>query len=257
MFDFLKKRTKEEDKELDIPPPPPAMKRDMPKEQESISPGDVAPKMPAPPAKELATDLPSFKFNEPGIPSEPKKHDTEIKKAIMPEKKLQVPHSEFPKMPTFPSLKEEKEFKMPSTALKKEFDVPIISKPKKSAIKEKQGMSGFKNSFIDKEEKRIYEEEKDMITGGKAHRDSKKPIFIKLGRYKEILGSLNGINVDAKKSDEILFNSVQSKEDRDKSFQKWHDIMTDCQNKLIFIEKSLFKGDYKWSKKEKHQYLLK
>ena len=51
------------------------------------------------------------------------------------------------------------------------------------------------------------------------------------------------IKGDLKKSDEMLLNLIKSREGKDKEFEKWHAVMEDIQKKLIFIEKTLFKGD--------------
>lgn len=242
LLDFLKKRPKEEgkgDQGLDIPPPPPAMDKELLKGQESPPPVNASPK--AYPTKDLSTDLPNFKLNVPDIESKGKV-DLGMPKPSMPEKKMEAPKKGIQDMPTFPSLKEDTGFT--AAPPKKDFEMPM-PQPKGEPVKEKKHKIKFKRSAFEAKDEKIYEEEKEIMDKGKIDRDYRKPLYIKLDRYREILRAINVINADGRKSDEILYISVKSKEDRDKSFQKWHDIMVDCQNKFIFIEKTLFKGDDK------------
>ena len=83
----------------------------------------------------------------------------------------------------------------------------------------------------------------EMVVREKRWPISKKPLYLKLEKFKEILEDVSIIRGNIKKFDELLHNLIKARENKDLNLEKWHSIMEDIQKKLIFIEKTLFKGD--------------
>jgi len=203
---FLKKKGQEDvglDESSDIPPPPPAIKGTLPK----IGAGE----------SKLPKDFPPFKFKE--------------EMHLPPEKKL----PELPKedmhvdIPTFPSLEEKHEF-TPKPPMKEHVDFPL---PEKEPI----------------EPKAIHEEEPEhehiesVVERKHPAKMPKGPGHIRLDKFKETLKNINRIRNDLRKSDEILHKLVTSTGEEGSGLEKWKNSMEDIQKKLIFVDKTLFKGD--------------
>ena len=163
---------------------------------------------------ELPKDLPSFKFGEETPPTESK----------LPE----LPKEEMHDLdiPSFPSLEEEHEFTPKPPMKEHEPDFPLP----------------------DKESMEPEEEPEHEYTGSVAERRHlgrmpKGPHHIRLDKFKETLKNINKIRSDLKKSDDILHNLVKSIGEEGSGFEKWKNSMGDIQKKLIFVDKTLFKGD--------------
>ncbi len=70
-----------------------------------------------------------------------------------------------------------------------------------------------------------------------------KTIYIKVDRFKATLGSINIVRNDLRKSEEALAKLETIKAAKDRSFEKIKSSLDDLQKKLIFVDKTLFKGD--------------
>ena len=181
-----------------------------------------------PPPPSIKESLPESGFEERLLKEKefPPFEFKEGKPMPVGEEKLQ----EWPKekehvleVPGFPPLEEKPRF-VPKPPMKEPTEIHL---PKKELIPKEEAVG-------EKIEAVVREERKPL---------SKGPIYIRLDKFKETLKSVNIIRGDLKKSDEVLHNLIKSKEEKDRDFEKWHNIMDDIQKKLIFIEKTLFKGD--------------
>ena len=70
-----------------------------------------------------------------------------------------------------------------------------------------------------------------------------KTIYVNVDNFKAMLGTLNIVRSDLKKSEESLTKLENVKNMKDKSFDKVRLSLDDLQKKLIFMDKTLFKGD--------------
>ena len=68
-------------------------------------------------------------------------------------------------------------------------------------------------------------------------------IYIRIDRFKAALGNISVLRNDLKKSEEALMKLETVKNSKDKSFDKFKASLDDLQKKLIFIDKTLFKGE--------------
>ncbi len=98
---------------------------------------------------------------------------------------------------------------------------------------------GGKASPYQRAESRAFKEEKNML----AHRRSKGPIFVRVERFKGIIGSASLIKNNLKMADQTASKLSEIDESRENAFEKWQSIMLDLQKKFLFIDKTLFKGD--------------
>jgi hypothetical protein len=194
---------------------------------------------PTQPAKTEHKEMPSF----PPLQEKPKFQPTQPEKTEHKEMPKFPPLQEKPKFqPTQPEKTEHKE--MPSFPSLHEKPKQIFKSDHKETLlheKHLEPPSLFSKDIEDhafRHEKRVFEKRRtmghDMI--------SKGPLHIRLDKYKETLLGVNVIKSDFEKADGLLSNLIKSKGDKDKEFSKWRNTMTDIQNKLIFIEKTLFKG---------------
>jgi len=98
-----------------------------------------------------------------------------------------------------------------------------------------------KASTYQRAESRAFKEEKSML----GHRHSKGPIFVRVERFKGIIGSTSLIKNSLKTAEQTSAKLAEIDESRERAFEKWQGIMLDLQKKFLFIDKTLFKGDKK------------
>ncbi len=264
---FLKKDKKHglNNDELDIPPPPPGMGNSVPVQNSQTSANN--PSIGQKPQHELEKDSYSVKkdmmpkpdlneemndFNETISLDRKEKDLFDLDKdspsdrdfTKIDKRTLQQNFDE--KMPGFtenPKASQGQQF-VPRPPIKEPERMPF---PKPTFFEHEKREDVKKETFlkphadVDKRIRRkAFREEKKVL---ERRHDVKRPLFIKLERYKETLRDMNVIRSDLKKSDEILENIIKSKEDKEKQFDKWNESMKDMQKKLIFMEKILFEGD--------------
>lgn len=70
-----------------------------------------------------------------------------------------------------------------------------------------------------------------------------KTIYVRVDNFKATLGNINILRGDLRKSEEVLNKLENIKNSKDKSFDKMRASLDDLQKKLIFIDKTLFKGE--------------
>ena len=77
------------------------------------------------------------------------------------------------------------------------------------------------------------------------HKDAKGPIFMRVDKFKNVLRNISEIRGGLKVSNEILSKLNEMDANAEKDFEKWKNVLTDLQKKLVFVDKTLFKGDKK------------
>lgn len=70
-----------------------------------------------------------------------------------------------------------------------------------------------------------------------------KEVYVRIDKFKSALGSINIIRNDLKSSEETLVKLENIKNAKDRSVDKLKSFMDDLQKKLIFVDKTLFKGE--------------
>ena len=216
--------------DLDVPPPPPDFATG------SMEDGNKLPEFP-----EL-TEMPentkdSFpEFEEEPLPElEPKLAGPELKPSeseVFPELKPDVGIQDIGQNPMMSSkprplfgaqnLPEQKPaFQAPRTP-------EIISqRPKQPEITPYQ-----------KFESDAVRQERDVLS----HKQTKGPVYIRVEKFRDILGGMSTIRNNVKIAEQSITRLNEIDENRDKVFDRWHNVMMDMQKKLIFVDKTLFKG---------------
>ncbi|MBI4452912.1 hypothetical protein HY637_05770 [Candidatus Woesearchaeota archaeon] len=73
-------------------------------------------------------------------------------------------------------------------------------------------------------------------------RPSRKEVYVRVDKFKGILDGISLIKASVRKSDEALMRLENIKNSKDRSFDKVRASLEDLQRKLIFIDRTLFKG---------------
>lgn len=215
-FKFLKREKKEETlDELDLPPAPPPLEgfnENMPEFPDFGEEKVSAPK----------EEFPEFKFpEEEGTPTPVKESTEELSEFPELEEKLitaESPVSAPPAASAIPPMQAPRTMPEPEPA---EEEGPIPS------------------DVYPKIERRLFSQEKRALR----ERPSIKTIYVKVDNFKAMLGGINNARSDLRKSEEALVKLENIKSTKDKSFDRLRASIDDLQKKLIFVDKTLFKGD--------------
>ena len=137
-------------------------------------------------------------------------------------RKLEVPAAPPSKeeLPTFPTPDE-------VPGIKKEEKLPKLSEMPKG------------QTHLERTEKYAVEKTEDEL----AQRDDlrlKKPIFVDLENYRELMKEMTIIGSTLKEGADSLARVADFKEDENKEFKKWEASLKDIQRKLIYADKTLF-----------------
>ena len=219
---FLKREKKENLDELDLPPAPPPL-------------GGFEENLPELP------DFPDFD-KEISAPEESSKFE-------LPENEGQMTdfgNEEFADFPSYPI--EEKPMTPIPTITSPPIPEPMQPMPKPAPVsqpmQEPEQPAPEEPRFMPldsypKMEGRLFSQEKRMLH----ERPAGKTIYVRVDRFKATLGSINMVRTDLRKSEEALTKLENLKISKDKSFDKARASLDDLQKKLIFVDKTLFKGD--------------
>lgn len=216
---FLKREKKGENlDELDLPPAPP------PLEGAQAEFGTAG-------FEENLPELPEFPDFGEGKISVPE----EMPKFEFPEEEMHALGKEGaePEFPSFPEIEETPPFTAPVTEHMP--STPQMPEPEQVTEEETNLMPSdiySKTGRLFTHEKRVFRE-----------RPSGKIIYIKVDNFKATLGSINIVRSDLRKSEEALMKLENMKNAKDKSFDKVKSLLEDLQKKLIFVDKTLFKGE--------------
>ena len=77
------------------------------------------------------------------------------------------------------------------------------------------------------------------------HRENltKKEVYVRVDKFKAALQSISMMRSDLRKSEEALMKLESIKSSKDRSYDKVRSSIHDIQSKLIFVDKTLFRGD--------------
>ena len=216
---FLKREKKEELDDLDLPPAPPPL--------EGFDENISLPEFPDIGTEKISgmEEMPKFDISEieqkfPGLSN----------KNIMPD------------LPPFPEIEEEP--LNPLTSISAHPSIPEPATSIQQQISEPEQVSHEEYKFVPsgiypKIEKRHSLQEKIILR----ERPRGKAIYVRVDKFKATLGSINLVRSDLRKSEEALMKLENLKSAKDRSFDKVKSLLDDLQKKLIFIDKTLFKGD--------------
>ncbi len=207
---FLKflKRQKRNDDDLDLPPAPPPLEAfdedELPDVAEFGKPSDLE-------------ELPNLDFPEeekigldeelPDLPDIP-----DIEEERLPDIRPVTAYSEIPKPP----------YETPSYTKEPIQIIPKYTMPKPSKELEQEP----------KHEKRLF-----------SRMPSEKTVYVKVDNFKSVLGSINMVRSDLRKSEEALVKLEGIKSSKDRSLDRAKSSLDDLQRKIVYIEKTLFKGE--------------
>jgi len=133
---------------------------------------------------------------------------------------------ELPKPPELPELPEIEEEPEEKPLEEIEPEIPSF-KPERFAPFEKMAEGAVK------EERRHLDEIHE-------HKEIRKPFFIQLGRYNDVLDEIEIIKCHLNNFENVSLRLDDLKEDKDKQFTRWSEHLKDLQKKLIFVDKILF-----------------
>jgi len=74
-------------------------------------------------------------------------------------------------------------------------------------------------------------------------RPAARTVYVRVEDFKAMLGTINIIRNDLRKSDEALMKLENIKNSKDKSFDRIKLHLDDLQKKLIFVDKTLFEEE--------------
>ena len=123
------------------------------------------------------------------------------------------------------------EMEIPPAPPKKE-ELPSFPVPKE--IPQKREISP-----VEKIEERAVKSQQEEL-GERDELKLKKPIFVDLDLYKEMINEITLINSNLKEGKDSLSRMDEFSEDEDKEFSKWENSIKDIQKKLIYADKTLF-----------------
>jgi hypothetical protein len=208
--------------DLDVPPAPPSLGE---KGFEGIGKAESLPELPdiedQEPIPNLEEPVPELDF-----PEEKPHPDIDFPPLSIPkpEKDIGIPKQPL-KFPELPEIGHEQKPR------------PLFPAPKHLPQKPKIIVPKPELGHYERLEKAAVREQKDVLS----HKEVQGPIYLRVDRYRRILDGSNTIRNDLKASSKSIAKLDEIDANRDKVFEKWHNVMMDLQKKLIFIDKTLFK----------------
>jgi len=70
-----------------------------------------------------------------------------------------------------------------------------------------------------------------------------KKMYFRVDKFSNVLYSLNTLRADLRKTEQVLSEVTSTIENRERDYNKWKLTLLDIKKKLIFVDKTLFKGD--------------
>ncbi len=145
-----------------------------------------------------------------------------LKDFFKAKKRTEFPEKKGLIIPPAPSTKEE---------------LPVFPSPEEvPRIKEvpKSGLSPLEKA----EKDAIITQEEEL--GEREELSLKKPIFVYIDAYKEMMKEVTSMSNTLKESEDGLIRVAQFKEDEDNEFKRWESHIKDIQRKLTYADKTLF-----------------
>ncbi|MAG91510.1 hypothetical protein CMO83_02440 [Candidatus Woesearchaeota archaeon] len=209
---FLKREKKTDNlEELDLPPEPPAL--------EGFDEG---------------SDLEFPDLGEQKLPSSDK-----VPADIPEEDGLPELEEDMPNFPTIPDVEENPMPPIPPISAPPQTPEAEISPPIIESEKEDLVQTPVEPQIQAKPVKKLFDHEKKAPEV----RPGKHKVYVRVDRYKNTLDSISLVRGDLRNSEKMLIKMDNIKNAKDRSFEKAKSSLTDLQKKLIFIDKTLFKGE--------------
>lgn len=175
---------------------------------------------PVPPPLEDFDQPPSFDFPD-------------LDKEKLPE--AEEPSFEFPEAEPQADIPEEMpEFSIPEEEMPASI-FPSISAPSETAVPEQISEEPELLETTPKIEKSLYQERRILPT--------RREVYVNVNQFRAVVSDINEIRRDLRSSDEALIKLESIKTAKEKSFEKVKSQFDDLQKKLIFIDKTIFKGE--------------
>ncbi len=212
---FLKREKRQDVNELDLPPEPPPLEGFEDKHDFDF------------PEIKVPDDFDLSKFD---VPDEDEKDDSDYVPK-MPE----VKYKDIRDFPEFPEMMGEP--KAPA-------EPEILPRPLAASSPAAQPMQVAEQKEMPRSEpqhmqrKRLFHHEKDTW-----EKPARREVYVRVDKFKAVLDGISMIRSSVRKSDEALMRLESIKSSKDRSFDKVRMSLEDLQKKLIFIDKTLFKGD--------------
>ena len=208
---FLKREKKADSNELDLPPEPPPLEGF--KDKQDFGFPEIK-----------ADDFDMSKFDAPYAESA----DASGYEPKMPEMKAGEPDfPEFPEMEEEPKAPAEPQMQFQPLA------APQAVQPMPAAMEE---MPESEPQHMQR--RRLFHHEKRQL-----ERPARKEVYVRVDKFKAVLDGISMIKSSVRKSDESLIRLESIKNSKDRAFDRVKSSLEDLQKKLIFIDKTLFKGD--------------
>lgn len=219
---FLKRGKKQEDLgEIDLPPTPP-------------------------PLEDFGDDFPDFHdFGEENAAPT----DEYSAKIDFPKDEMRVPDAGDEKkmqdFPVFPKIEESQMEPIAQISVPQATLEPVKTMQQPSMMPEQEiGSRADKEAFrrteaYKKPADKIQEEDAQVLRQNM----SIKEVYVRIDKFKNALGGINAIRNDLRKNEEAMAKLENIKSTKDRSIEKVKFCMDDLQKKLIFVDKTLFKGE--------------
>jgi len=221
---FLKREKKEGLEDLDLPPAPPQLRGF----EENMPEFPAFPEFPEEKISAKEEEMSKFEFLE--------------KEEEMPE--LDKESSDFQSLP---EMEEEAMRLVPPATTIPPIIAPAIPEPMPSIpritpaperyLREEAELAP--SDVYQKTERRLFSPEKRILR----EIPSGKTIYVRVDNFKATLGNIDIVRRNLRKSGDVLLKMENIKNSKDKSFDKVKSSLDDLQKRLIFIDKTLFKGE--------------
>ena len=241
---FLKREKKQDLTSLDLPPEPPKMQGfddnlpdipDFPEMSAHDSDNN---------GSDFKFDFPESKNKDFGDDFDMGAHPNEEKMPEMPEfpdMGKKAPPIMPAQMPILPEMEKRASSAMP-TSMPAFAPVPSAIPPPQAEDfnwkeEPQEEVTPMPEPSYERPRKLFHHERKSLSMQGR------KEVYVRVDKFKMALDGIGMIRNSLKKSDEALLKLESIKNDKDRSFDKAKSSLEDLQKKIIFIDKTLFKGE--------------
>ena len=69
-----------------------------------------------------------------------------------------------------------------------------------------------------------------------------KALYIEVDQFRKMMQDLSDIRSDLRKTEQVMGHMISTEVNRDKDYARYRGLLNDTQRKLVFIDKTLFKG---------------
>ena len=221
---FLKREKKLDVNELDLPPEPPPLEGFEDRHDFDF------------PEIKAADDFDMSKFDA----ADAGKADDSEYWQKMPEMKEDMPEMKGYDMPDFPKFPEtgEAQEAFPEPEMQ---SMPL--RPLEAPARAVQPMPAAQQKEMPESEPQHMQRRSLFHHERSSDRPARKEVYVRVDKFKSVLDSISMIRSSVRKSDEVLMRLESMKNSKDRSFDRVKSSLEDLQKKLIFIDKTLFKGD--------------